>query len=235
MSMSGRLRFLHRYLTVPNVVGAVSPSSAQMAEALVAPFAKRQEPACVLEVGAGTGAVTRVIGQHLGPADRLDVCEIEPALADVLDREVLNEGPLAAARAEGRVRLIRGPVQQINSPGAYDFIIAGLPFTAFTVADVREILRVIQRCLKPGGTFSYFEYVGLRRLACAAAMLSGRIRVRRVSAYLNRRIAAHQVGIATVWRNLPPAYARYWQFDSPSGPAPAPVETGAAQSSFAGG
>ena len=233
MSMSGRLRFLHRYLTVPHIVGAVAPSSAQMAEALVAPFAKRREPADVLEVGAGTGAVTRVIGQHLGPADRLDVCEIEPALADVLDREVLNEGPLAAARAEGRVRLIRGPVQQLHAPAAYDFIIAGLPFTAFTVADVREILRVIQRCLKPGGTFSYFEYVGLRRLACAAAMLSGRIRVRRVSAYLNRRIAAHQVGITTVWCNLPPAHARHWQFDDSA--VPARMETHVAQSSFAGG
>jgi phospholipid N-methyltransferase len=213
MSLGHSWTFLRRYLSAPATVGAIAPSSQRLARTLAAPFLARIRPARVLEVGAGTGAVTRFLGEHLRSGDSLDVCELQPALADILERDVLSAEPLASARASGRLRLIRGSVEDIDAPGYYDFIISGLPFTAFAAPDVRRILAVIERNLKPGGVFSYFEYRGVRRLACRFRRGEGRRRVRRVSRLMDRRIAQHEVGRRTVWWNLPPAWGRHWVFD----------------------
>lgn len=216
MSLSHSLRFLRRYIASPSVTGAIAPSSRRLAEALTGPFARCDKPARVLEVGAGTGAVTRVIGEHLGPEDRLDVCEIQSELADVLERDVLSQSPFREAMKEGRVRLIRGPVEELVAPETYDFVICGLPFTAFAPGDVRRIMRVIQRSVKPGGVFSYFEYVALRRLSCTFGVGTNRKRVRQVSRVMDHLIAKHQVRRDTVLLNVPPAYGRHWRFASPT-------------------
>jgi phospholipid N-methyltransferase len=203
---------LRRYLTAPATIGAIAPSSQRLARALAAPFLARTRPARVLEVGAGTGAITRFLGEHLRPGDELDVCELQPELAELLERDVLGVEPLASAQAAGQVRLIRGSVEAIDAPGYYDFIVCGLPFTAFAAADVRRILAVIERNLTPGGVFSYFEYRGVRRLACTFRRGEGGRRVRRVSRLMDRRIAQHEIRRRAVWWNLPPAWGRHWVF-----------------------
>lgn len=212
MSLGRSLTFLRRAIAAPTTTGAVAPSSQRLARVLAAPFVNRTHPARVLEVGAGTGAFTRYIGKHLGPEDEFDICEIQPELADLIERDVLSTGPLAKGRAEGRVRLIRDRVETIDAPGQYDFIICGLPFTAFAPRDVHRILKLLERNLKPGGVFSYFEYRAMRRLACTFLRGDGGKRARRVSRMMDRRIARHEVGRDMVWRNLPPAYGRHWVF-----------------------
>jgi phospholipid N-methyltransferase len=171
----------------------------------------------VLEVGAGTGAVTRQIGRLLGEEDRLDVCEIEPRFADLLDRNVLTLPNFAPAVAQGRVRLIRGAVQDLIGEREYDYVISGLPFTAFKLTEVEVIFSTIRECLKPGGVFSYFEYVGLRRISRTLRLGKARNRIRSVSAHLNRHIRAHQFARRTVLTNLPPAHARHLRFEEPEG------------------
>ena len=207
------LQFFRRYLASPKVVGAVAPSSRYLAAALARPFSMRKGPAKVLEVGAGTGAVTRTIGRLLGAGDELDVCEIEPALADVLERDVLSLPVFESAREQGRVRLIRGPVQELSAPDHYDFIIAGLPFTSFSLDLTREIIDSIAVNLKPGGTFSYFEYRALRRITLGISTGRKRRRKKALSSFLTQQIRAHQIGRQAVWMNMPPAYARQLQFE----------------------
>jgi phospholipid N-methyltransferase len=220
MSLTHTVSFLRRYVTEPHVVGAIAPSSRQLARALAAPFANRTTPASVLEVGAGTGAVTRAIAQTFTSQDRLDICEIDPGFADTIERDFLLSGPLAPAYQQGCVRLIRGPVQSMAANGEYDFVISGLPFTAFTPEDVEAIMGVISRSLKPLGVFSYFEYLFMRRLMRNFALGAKRKRMQAVSHFLDRQIKEHETGRKTIWWNLPPAYARYWKFTPETGPRP---------------
>lgn len=212
----GRWAFVRRFLVEPNVVGALWPSSRYLARALMEPFKQRCGPASVLEVGAGTGAVTRHLGRELGPADRLDVCEILPDLADHLDA-LLSRSPFEAARREGRVSLFRGPMQALDRSRRYDYVISGLPFTALEPSEVLSALEVIRAVLKPGGVFAYFEYVALRRLRVLGSVGRARRKVASVSAILDDHIRRFEVGRKTVFANMPPAHTRYWRFEASRG------------------
>ncbi len=213
MSLGETLHFFRSYLHNPAVVGAVAPSSRRLAVALVRPFAERQRGARVLEVGAGTGRITARIAYLLRSDDHFDICEINPSFADLIETEVLAKARLRQALGDGRIRLLRCPAQDIREPQGYDFIISGLPFTAFEPALVRTILAAVRRNLRPGGVFSYFEYVGLRKLNHALAVGRRGERIRRVSALLDRHIRRHQFRRETVLFNLPPAHARHWRFE----------------------
>ncbi len=214
MELGHRWRFLSRYLLDPNTVGAIAPSSRALAEALSEPFRNSTGPASVLEVGAGTGPVTRHLGTILREGDTLDICEINHDFADLLERDVLSNAHFAPLVAQRRVRLLRLPVQEIPSDNRYDFVISGLPLTAFELRDVQDVFEVIRRCLKPGGVFSYFEYLGLRRTSRTLAIGKRRARIRAVSAYLTETLRQHRITTKTVFLNFPPASAHHLRFDA---------------------
>ncbi|MEK6675236.1 MAG: methyltransferase [Planctomycetota bacterium] len=213
MAIDTSLKFLKEYLRNPRSVGSMVPSSQALAAAVCDPYRRCKKPAAVLEVGAGTGPITKYLGTILKPEDHLDVCELNEDFADTLEEEVLSNGDFRSAVAAGRVNLLRKPIQEIDAVERYDFVISGLPFTSFGIRDVRAILNVIRRCLKPGGTFSYYEYVGLRRASRTLSLGKKRKRVAQVSEYLSRSIAKHQFKEKTILRNFPPAYARHLRFD----------------------
>ncbi|MCC7293227.1 MAG: methyltransferase domain-containing protein [Phycisphaerales bacterium] len=214
--MRQNINFIRQFIANPHSVGAVAPSSRHLARALCEPYVRSTGACHVLEVGAGTGAVTRHLGTVLRAEDRLDISELSPVFADALRRDVLTMPCFAEAVAQRRVRLFEGPVQDIIGRQQYDFIVSGLPLTIFTVDQVREILDALRRSLKPGGVFSYFEYIGLRRISGAVMTGSERRRARDVSRFLTQSIATYQFDRRTVLLNLPPAYARHWRFE-PSG------------------
>jgi len=221
VSFLDSLRFLTRCLAHPGSVGSVTPSSQALAKALTAPLEGRDRSVCVLEIGAGTGPVTRRLGNLLGPEDRLDVCEIDPEFARILERTIQTEPSLAAAHAQGRVRLLNCPAQEIDAPGYYDFIISGVPLNAFRPAEIRGFLAHVQHNLRPGGVFSYFEYAGARWLMRVFPSRRLRRRARVVSRVLEAHIEEYQVARRTVILNVPPAHARHWRFADPPVPTPA--------------
>jgi len=212
LKLTHSIRFFKRYLNDPRTVGAIAPSSTGLSQALCDPYRWCDRPARVLEVGAGTGSVTRQIGRLLRPDDRLDICEINPVFADILEKDVLTNRDFRDPVAAGRVRLLRLPVQEIENADPYDFILSGLPFTAFELRDVEDIFEVIKRCLRPGGVLSYFEYVGLRKTSAALSWGKNRSRVRSVSSFMSKTIKDYQFARRTVFGNLPPAHARHLRF-----------------------
>ena len=213
LNLAHQWRFLTGYLRAPNTVGALAPSSRALAEALCAPFRRCAEPARVLEVGAGTGAITRHLGTLLGERDQLDICEIRADFVDILRRDVLTGGNFAPAVANGRVRLLQAAVQELACDDPYDFIISCLPFSSFELRDVQEIFEVVRRGLKPDGVFCYFEYIGFRTASRWLSFGRRRNRVRSVSAFLSKNIRDHQFSQRIVVRNFPPATARYLRFN----------------------
>lgn len=207
-------RFFHGYIRRPQEIGAVAPSSKALAAAVCEPLRRsRHRPVSVLEAGAGTGAVTRYLGTILTADDDLDVCEISHDFADIIEHDVLSGSNFAAMTAAGRVRLLRMPLQTLPGDKQYDFVISGLPLTAFELHDIEDVFAVIRRVLKPGGVFSYFEYRWLRRTSRMLALGKSRNRLRAVNSYLTQNLRRHKFAGRNVFLNFPPAHAHHLRFD----------------------
>src|SRR3954466_5094278 len=81
------LLFIRRWLANPLKVGALLPSSPFLAR-LVARHVKFGPDDAVVEVGAGTGAVTEALIQAGIPPDRLFVIEIDADMCTYLRRQM---------------------------------------------------------------------------------------------------------------------------------------------------
>ncbi|MFH9348863.1 hypothetical protein [Kitasatospora sp. NPDC017646] len=155
-----RLLFLAEALRAFHDTGALAPSGPDLVNALVVPATSRpNRPISVLEVGTGTGVVTRRLARVLRPGDRLHVVEANPRFTDRL-----REDPVLAARHPGiglrlsacRVEELPEAVEGVDQDGErgggrYDVIVTGLPFTNFEPALVRNVLDLHLRLPTPRG------------------------------------------------------------------------------------
>ncbi len=208
-----------------HTTGAVAPSSAALARALCRyleppPAGKQQAeqgpPRRVLEVGPGTGAVTRHILRRLAPQDRLDLVEINPEFVQFLRRRFEQDGSFTPYREQ--VHLHQGSVLQWEPPQRYDVVISGLPLNNFQPEQVQAFLDHFAHLAGPQGVVSFFQYVAVRstrqRLSWHAAT---RKRLRGISAVLQDYLGRHELRRELVLRNLPPAWVHHLRFEQPVG------------------
>jgi phospholipid N-methyltransferase len=187
--------------------GAVMPSSRFLARALAAPLEGPRKPRLILEVGPGTGSVTREIIKRLIPGDRLDAVELNEQFVERLNL-LLQHDPRFHPRRD-QVSVIHSPVEKLPGEGVYDHIISGLPINNFPVALVREIFRAYMRLIKPGGTLSYFEYSLVRQIKSPFVGRKERRRLYRVGRIVRNYIRSYQVRRQQVLMNVPPAIVRH--------------------------
>lgn len=186
-----------------HTTGSVLPSSRRLGRALSRFVGAGQQAHRVLEVGPGTGAVTAEIVRRLGPHDRLDLVELNEQFVRRLKERFETED--AFRRVAPQCRVLHRRVEDLAGGEPYDVIVSGLPLNNFTVAQVEQVLDVLARLLRPGGTLSFFEYLAIRR---ARALVSGRqerARLRGIGQALDRMLGPHEVGCEWVWPNVPPA------------------------------
>ena len=189
--------------------GAILPSSSALARAMTSYLARKQGQVRVLEVGAGTGALTAGIVPLLRPGDALDIVEINPKLMAHLQWKFQH---LPQFRADGvAVRFINDDVRKIAFEHKYDYIIFSLPLTNFPPGMVQELLDLMMSCLKPGGVFSYVRYIFISRLKSLFGGSRLRAELRANRAIMNTFARKYQIERRAVWRNVPPAWAFFWQ------------------------
>ena len=187
------LAFFGRFLRSPHTIGAVAPSSASLVARMVADL-RPGTAECVIELGPGTGAITRGVLERLGPGSRFLAVEIERAFVEQLERDLPGVSVVLGSAADlERIVADRGL-------GRVDHVISGLPFASLPEQTTRQILAAISGTLRPGGTFTTFQYVYSFLMPPAAAF---------------RREATSRLGGAParrlVLRNLPPAWVLIWR------------------------
>ncbi|MDA1008051.1 MAG: methyltransferase domain-containing protein [Planctomycetota bacterium] len=199
------LRFVRHALRDFQRTGAIAPSSTALASKMVAPLADKVGVRSILEVGAGTGAVTRCIVPQLRAGDQLDLCEFNDEFCDVLERDILAEHRRTGSA--GTIRLLRGDVRAAPLAGPYDVIVCGLPFTNFPTPLVHEIFDLLMRSLRPGGDLTFFRYLALRRVQAPFVGSTGRRRLRALQAIERELSRHHTLRTDVVLPNIPPAVA----------------------------
>ncbi|WP_129294980.1 class I SAM-dependent methyltransferase [Streptomyces lydicus] len=205
-----------------HTTGAVAPSGSPLARRLAAPLPAPggRSPLRVLEVGAGTGTVTRALAERIGPGDRLDTVEVNPRFVRLLT-EALQTDPVLAA-ASDRIRIVPESICHTPLPvHSYDVIVSCLPFMNFSPDMVRSLLERYMAALVPGGHLTYFSYLGTLSLRTLFAQRTEATRYRAVAAVLADFSARYGGGDgggdggSVAWRNLPPARVTHLRTPQP--------------------
>lgn len=176
------LKFLREYMSEPNIIGAIAPSSKRLGAAMIASidFSKAR---CIVEYGAGTGVFTREVISRKRPETIYIVIEQNDRFYEMLQKQF---------RGKEGVILIHGDAKDV---GTYvkeqgfqysDYIISGLPFTSLPEQVSRRILSQTQKIMDTDSVFTTFQYTLLRKL------------------FLEEYFYIQMIG--RIWQNLPPAY-----------------------------
>jgi phospholipid N-methyltransferase len=189
--------------------GAVLPSSRFLAGALTEPLRQSRPASRILEVGPGTGSVTRAIARRMGPRDRLDAVEINGHFVRLMRERIKSDKAFRFCRDQ--IEVIHAALEDLVGDSVYDYIVSGLPLNNFPVAQVREIYAAYARLLKPGGTLSYYEYVFVRQLKWPLVDRRERRRLFRVGRVMRGFIREFQVRREQIFINVPPATVRHLQ------------------------
>ncbi len=206
-----RLAFFRQVREHYHTTGAIAPSSRFLAAAQTRPLARLKtrldRPVRVLEVGPGTGAVTRRIVRLLEPDDTFDLVEINPAFAELLEHRFTDDPDFARLADSARVHAV--PLQEFQSQAPYDVIISGLPMNNFAAELVDELFEAYFRLLSPDGTLSYFEYMYMRPLRKLVSGREDRVRVNRIAEIMSDHCRVRRASTSWVFMNLPPAWVQH--------------------------
>lgn len=202
-SLRDQLVFYGQILKTTEEVGAFSPTTRVVGDAVAAPIFPGHRPHRVLEVGSGTGSLTHSIVSRLRPQDHLDLVEINPSFRKVLQRRFVDQpgGP--------QTQLLRDDIFTLEPSEPYDVIVSSLPILNFPAEKVEELFELyLTRLLRPEGTIAYYDYwaKGVRRFMGSRRE---RQRVKAVLATTKRFHESCHYRRKVIVRNFPPACVHY--------------------------
>lgn len=151
---AGTALFLKRWLRRPLAMGAVMPSGRLLAEALAQTTlsAIQAREGHVIELGAGTGEVTKALLAAGIPADRLALVERDPELAAFLRRHF--RGPKIIEGDAARLsRLL-----ETHGIGKVAAVVSGLPLLSLPNDVVTGIVNGVFETLPRGAALVQFTY-----------------------------------------------------------------------------
>jgi phospholipid N-methyltransferase len=186
-SASDYVRFLQAWLRTPRQTASIVPSSPYLGRLM----ASQIDPSGgrVMELGGGTGALTREILATGLPADQLEVVEINTEFARNLRRSLPG------------VSILETPAQCVSDKaaggiGGYQSVISGLPLLAMSKDLQQDIIAEAFTLLRDGGSFIQFTYSPRPPAARVVTKALG--------------LGVEKVG--TIMRNVPPATVfRYYR------------------------
>ena len=181
-TLADNLRFIRALISRPKNIGAIFPSSPQLAAAI----ARQIDPGCgpVLEIGAGTGVVSQAILERGVPPSHLTLLEYDEELARH-----------TAARF-AQLHVIQGDAFELEKTlgpryaAPFGAIVSGIPLLNHPVARRKAYMDGLVKRLVPGGPLIQFSYGTLAPVVPPPG-------------YSVRRTAL-------VWANIPPA--RVWVY-----------------------
>lgn len=142
----------------------------------------------VVELGPGTGALSRAISQRLPESGRHIAIELDSGMVEHLRAELPWLEVIQGDAAELTALLDKAGVSRA------DVVISGLPWAVFSAELQRKILTEVGLALSATGAFTTFTYLH------ATGMKSARRFRQQLESNFDEVLVTR-----TVWRNVPPA------------------------------
>jgi len=172
--------FLSRWIRTPLRIGAVVPSSPRLAREMARAIDTRS-PRHVIELGGGTGSITRALLDAGVAAERLVVIENDKRLARLL-RHRFPHVHVIHGDARDMLALVR-PLGVTSASG----VVSGLPLISMPIETQKHIIAQSFALLGREGAFVQFTYGPVSPVLAPA------------------RTHLHAEVTGRVWRNFPPA------------------------------
>lgn len=182
------MSFLSEALKAPGRMGAIAPSSPNLARKIVA-CAELGTARTIVEIGPGTGPITREIHKSMAADARLILVEINPQFAQSLSTAFPSADVICGSAEDLTAHLAT------RGLASCDRVVCGLPWTAFPADLQTRILDAVVAALAPDGIFVTFAYTPMNHLP------------RGKSFYRLLRERFSEVGKSPLAANLPPAFS----------------------------
>jgi phospholipid N-methyltransferase len=191
--MNEHLQFLQGFFKNPLKVGAIAPSSPDLALKMIEGV-EPDENNRVLEIGCGTGAITKFL-QDLIPSRHLYLgIEIDQDFVGHLESEFPKLDFVCSDACEAENILAK------RSFGKVSYVISGLPFVVLPPEVSEGILREVDKFMQNGCLFRTFQYAHGYHLPPA----------RKFRENLNKKYGKVERS-SLVMKNVPPAYTLTWK------------------------
>ena len=152
-SLNSSVLFLREWLRRPQQIGSLVPSSDRLGRAM-ADWLSSDPDDLVVELGPGTGAITKSLLARGVRPDRLVAIEMSPEMAALLKRRFPT------------IHIIRGDAQEMahllrphtGTGRRVGTVISSLPLRQFSPEFTRELAGKIRAQLRPGGRWVQYSY-----------------------------------------------------------------------------
>jgi phospholipid N-methyltransferase len=150
--------FIREFFRSFGVTASLVPSSRFLAAAMLDPVDFRK-PCTIVELGPGTGAMTKEILRRMTPDSRLFAFEVNPHFV----------GHLRAQYRDPRLTILQADACHMadhlraHDAGALDAVISSLGLTSMPHGIRTRIVEQAAACLAPGGVLTQFQYLTSRR------------------------------------------------------------------------
>lgn len=191
--MNENIEFFQAFLKNPAKVGAIAPSSPELAQKMIEGIAPNAEN-IILELGVGTGAITKFVSDV--------VLDEKSYLGIELDKDLVKH----LKKNFPDLRIVRGnaleaaALHKKSGLGKVGFIICCLPFVSIPNDVGEKILLEVDKFMEDGCVFRTFQYAHGYYFPSA-------IKLRE---HMRKRYGKAQKS-PLIMKNVPPAYTLTWK------------------------
>ena len=175
------------FIRNPRQIGACCPSGIALCREIVDNM-KLNEADLVVELGPGTGAITKYLVEKMVDSAKLLCVELNRDFVDQLQLQY-PKSTFICDSASNLPYILKAK----NLPSA-DIVLSGLPWAIFSENLQTEILTAVYDSLKVGGQFATFAYV-------QGLLMPAGIRFRKKLDLQFSKVETSRI----IWKNFPPA------------------------------
>ncbi|WP_406696478.1 ornithine lipid N-methyltransferase [Singulisphaera sp. Ch08] len=142
--------FLGKFFKHGTAIASLAPSSPWLSRTTVRNI-PWESARVVVELGAGTGPITKVIADRVHPDCRVIILERDPDFARLLRERFAHRANFDVVEGD-----VRDLTEILNQRGIeqVDYVVSGLPVPSFPKALQRDLFRAVKQVLAPSGTFN---------------------------------------------------------------------------------
>lgn len=166
-NVDGRLVFIQEFLKHPLQIGSIIPSSRFLERRIVA-VAGIASANVVVELGPGTGGITRALLRAMPQHSKLLSLEINPHF-HTLVKTIEDERLIAHLGSAYELKEIIS-LYGLDAP---DVVVSGIPFSTMNRSTGTQILKAVSSLLAPSGRFVAYQVSNRVATLCQPFLGSG--------------------------------------------------------------